>query len=125
MVGAPVCDAPFDYTFVYGANAMRVRDHHGPFKESGFGNPCRTCHLAVAVEREPAGKRERINRAASSWQDCRNAGPNRTAVRKIVDQCHLPYGYAGDVGNSIVCTRLPIEGNPEITGSGLGGTGSG
>ena len=58
------------------ADAVRVGDHHRPFEEPGFLDPGRAGHLAVAVEREPAGE-HRILRVAPARQDRGDAGAHR------------------------------------------------
>ncbi len=52
----PMIDAPLNNGVAHNADAVRVGDHHGPFKKSGLFDPSRSGHFAVAVQRPPTGE---------------------------------------------------------------------
>ena len=84
---------------------MRVGNHHRAFEEAGLVHPGGAGHLAVAVEREPAGER-RVARALAARQNRRDAGAGgavREGDETDFDALH--------VGNSVQRARRAVKRN--------------
>jgi hypothetical protein len=104
--------APVDRGLVHGADAMRVRQHHRAFEQTGFLDPGAARHLAGAIQDEAAGESRRCDRVAAARQDRGDAGAHFVAVREILDQRHLADRHAA---TSVIALRgpgLPSKGTP-------------
>src|SRR5688572_27520394 len=101
---------------------MRVGDRHRALHESGFFDPCRPCHFAVAVQRKPAGEngiarafaaREYHGYACAHWPladlECPLAA-NQSCVADL---------YSRYVGEGVRGARISVEWHPEVTCAGL------
>jgi hypothetical protein len=115
--------APCDRRVAHDADAVRIGEQDGPFERPGFLEPCGAGHLAVAIQREPAAEHGNVEAHTSAGQDRGHACTHLSSAREVLDERHVAYGDAGDVGDRVPGAGCTLERNPEVTGTGLGGTG--
>ena len=111
-----VLDLPLDDRVAHDADGVRVGQHDRPLEKSGLGDPGGARHLAVAVQRVPAGE-DRVVLAAAR-QDGRHAGahgPLAALQRSFAaDQRHVPDFDAGDVGDRVQGPGRAVEWHPQV-----------
>ena len=93
--------APLNGSLMHGADAMRVRDHDRTFDKAGFLDPGRASHFAISIERKPATEYRLVIADLTARQNGGHAGPNRGAVRQIINDGFETDRYAGDIGDRI------------------------
>src|SRR5206468_954928 len=108
---------------------MRVSDADRAFEQAGFLDPGSAGHLAISVEREPAGVgRVRVARAAGKDGGDTGADGAFADLERAVamDQSGEADLDAGHVGYGIEGAGDAVEGDSEVTGAdGFGWVGLG
>src|SRR5690606_14411613 len=91
------------------------------FEEAAFLDPGGAGHLAIAVQRVPAGKARPEGLAAR--QDGGDAGADGALadldLAFALDDRRITYGDALDIGNRVVRAGRPDKGNAEVAGARL------
>ena len=104
-VGRARADPPADDRVAHHAHAVRVGDHDRALEKSRLLDPRGARHLAVAVLREPAGKRRLRHRVSAARQhggDARADGSFANDERALtLDDRRVTDGDAGHVGDGI------------------------
>src|ERR1700723_1278101 len=120
-VGGSVRDAPLDHCVADDTDAVRVGDQNGPFEETGFFEPSRARHFAVAVERPPASEDGIVHGVFSAGKNGSDAGADGTFTDlKLAfarDERCVTDGDTGDVGNRVERARRAAEGNAYVSRS--------
>src|SRR5262249_42741744 len=95
---------------------------HRRAEDARLADPGGARHLAVAVERRPAGGADPVGAATTSWQQRGDAGPHRSGADAqwpvALDQRDVPDLEAVDVGDRIVRPRPSVEGDAVVAGAG-------
>ena len=101
---------PLDDAAVHGPERVRVRERHRRREPAALGDPRGAGHLAVAVERERAGRARHADAVPAARQDRCHPGLHVT-----VDERHVPDLDARDVGDRVPLPRRPVERDPGLT----------
>ena len=104
-----VRNAPLNYGIAHDADAVRVRDHHRSFEKAGFFDPRRSRHLAVSVERPPAGE-DGVHHGLFA------AGKNRSDSGADGAFADLQFSLAGDQGHLADFHTLHVRDGVERAG---------
>jgi hypothetical protein len=104
--------APLDDRVPHHTHAVGVGDDDRVEQQAVVVDPGRAGHLAVAVQVEPAGEHRR-EVAGAARKHRGDPGPDVAPP----DQGGVADRHAGDVGNGVERSRLPLERNAHISGA--------
>ncbi len=113
-IGFPLSDAPLNCSVAHDADAVRVGDQHGPFEKSGFIDPVRPCHFAVAIEAEHAGEYGLIPARFAARENGGDPGANGVAL----DQRRIADCDAGHIGDRVERAGRTVERYAQIARAG-------
>ena len=117
-------DAPLNDRVANDADAVSVGDHHRAFEKSGFFDPGRAGHFAVAIVSEPAGENRIAHGFCAARKDRGDAGAHRAFADLQFafagDERGVADGYAGYVGDGVERAGRAVKRDAEIAGAWLG-----
>jgi hypothetical protein len=116
---------PFDHSRVAGTDGVGIGNRNGQGQFADLVNPCRTCHLSVAVEAESpcgAGPSHAFTAAGENGGDTRaNRSPADGHCAVATDQRRVADFDSGDVRDGILWTRRAAQFDTEVTGANIVG----
>jgi hypothetical protein len=97
---------------------MGIGNHDRAFEKATFFDPSGSCHLAIAIQSEPAGKALEIVGQLATRQNGRNPRPHRTLSNLQLSLTGDDRGMADfdalHIGDAVKGTCYAIKGNPQI-----------
>ena len=124
VVEMALADHPFDHRIAHNADRVRVSDHDGALNKTGFLNPRRAGHFAIAVQREP-GAKDGVEVGPAARKDGCDAGPDGTfthdeRTRFAFDQRRESDFDASDIGDCVERSGRAVHGKAEVARAVLG-----
>src|SRR6267378_4719306 len=123
-IGLAMSNTPLNDGVADDADAVRVGDHYGTFEKTGFFDPGRAGHFAVAIERPPSSKYGIHHGIYATGKNGRDAGSDRAIVDIALafagDERGVADGDPGNVGYGVERAGRAVKRNAQRARAGLG-----